>query len=114
MADFSGDEEFERARELQFVRSVHAAVTVTFQRVAFGPPHEVYIVLSRELRIRGIDPDPQAVYAAAHQISEGREPAVIAPGRGRRRRETPPSGDDRALDEGLCASRRLGLPPTTR
>lgn len=114
MPDFSGDEAFERENELQFLRSVHAAVSVTFRRAAFGPPHEVYILLSRELRSRGIEPDQQAIYAAAHQISDGREPPVIAPGTGRRRRDTPARrGGDAALDDGRSAGQRLGLPPTT-
>lgn len=113
MPGFSGDEQFERANELWFLRSVHAATSAAFQQAAFRPPHEVYIVLARELESRGIEPDPRAVYAAAHRISNGRQPPIVAPGQGRRRREVPGSTEsDTDTGQGSCASRRLGLPPT--
>ncbi|MGH3386000.1 MAG: hypothetical protein ACRDO1_15600 [Nocardioidaceae bacterium] len=97
-------EEFEREKELQFLRSVHAAATAAYDLAAYGSPQEVYLVLARELRNRGIDPDPKAVFAAAHQISEGRQPPILRPGTGRRRRELPST-----ISPGSSASERLGL-----
>ncbi|MPZ95393.1 MAG: hypothetical protein GEU96_10905 [Propionibacteriales bacterium] len=89
MSDFSRDEEFQREWERQYLRSVHAAASVAFERAAWQPAHEVYALLATELRRRGIEPDPQALYSAANLISRGRRPAILQPGTGRRRRQSP-------------------------
>ena len=63
-----------------YVASVRTAVQRTFDIAARRPAHEVYVVLSEELRRRGIEPEPDAVFEGARLISQGRRPAVLQQG----------------------------------
>jgi hypothetical protein len=77
MPDYSREDEFQRESENQFVQSVRAATAVAFEQAAWQPPENAYAILAAELRERGIDPEPDAVYTAATLISRGVEPAVL-------------------------------------
>lgn len=75
-----GDDDFRDEWDRHFVRSVRKATQRTYELAAWRPPHEVYGVLAEELRRRGIDPDPEAVFEGARLISRGRRPAVLRAG----------------------------------
>ncbi len=60
-----------------FDKAVYAAADHAYRTCAFQEPHKVYLVLAEELRRRGIDPDPEAVFEGARLISQGRKPAVL-------------------------------------
>jgi hypothetical protein len=77
MPDYSREDEFQRESENQFVQSVRAATAIAFDQAAWQPPENVYAILASELRERGIDPEPDAVYTAATLISRGIKPAVL-------------------------------------
>lgn len=77
MHDNSHEEHFQRESERQFLRSVREATAVAFEEAAWKPPENAYMTLARELRERGIDPEPDAVYTAAMLISRGVKPAVL-------------------------------------
>jgi hypothetical protein len=74
---FVGRVDFRDQWDHYYVDSVRKAAQHTFDVAARRPPHEVYLILSEELRQRGIDPDPEAVFEGARLISEGRKPAVL-------------------------------------
>ena len=71
------ESEFLAEGERQYVASVRRAVEETFDAAAYRPVEETYGVLVRELRRRGVEPDPAAVYDGALLISRGRKPAVL-------------------------------------
>jgi len=60
-----------------FVGSVRDAAQRAFEVGSGRPAHEVYGVLSEELRRRGIEPEPDAVFEGARLISRGRKPPVL-------------------------------------
>jgi hypothetical protein len=60
-----------------FVGSVRDAAQRAFEVGSGRPAHEVYGVLSEELRRRGIEPEPDAVFEGAMLISRGRRPPVL-------------------------------------
>ena len=60
-----------------FVGSVRDAAQRAFEVGSGRPAHEVYGVLSEELRRRGIEPEPDAVFEGAMLISSGRKPPVV-------------------------------------
>lgn len=86
MCDYSRDEDFARERDYQYLRSVHAAAAAAYERAAGRRVDEAYTALAGELQQRGIEPDPEAVYAGATLISRGEKPPILRPGGGRRRR----------------------------
>jgi hypothetical protein len=77
MPDYGRDQEFELESERQFRLSVRAATQVAFDRAAWQPPENVYAVLATQLRQRGIDPEPDAIYSGATLISRGVKPAIL-------------------------------------
>lgn len=77
MDEYSPEAHFQRESERQFRRSVREATAVAFEEAAWKEPENAYMILARELRERGIDPDPDAVYTAATLISRGIKPAVL-------------------------------------
>lgn len=80
------DDAFKREWEHHYLRSVYAATSAAFERTAGGTPEAAYVALAVELRERGIEVDGDAVYQAAMLISRGQQPAILKPGRGRRKR----------------------------
>lgn len=68
---------FGTQREREFVASVRRAAQRTFDQAAYLPADQMYSVLSAELRRRGIEPDPEAVYEGALLISRGKKPRVL-------------------------------------
>lgn len=72
-----GVSEFRAEWERHYVASVRKAVQRTFDVAAWRPPHEVYTILSEELRRHGVEPEPEAVFEGAMLISQGRKPAVL-------------------------------------
>lgn len=60
-----------------FVGSVRDAAQRAFEVGSGRPAHEVYGVLSEELRRRGIEPEPDAVFEGAMLISRGHKPPVL-------------------------------------
>lgn len=105
MPDYSRDEDFHREWDYHYLRSVHAAAATAFERAAWRPAEEAYMVLATALREHGIDPDPAAVYAGAALISRGEKPPILrpAPGRGKRSRRasetSSPSGREGHVPE---------------
>jgi hypothetical protein len=77
---------FNREWERHYVRSVYAATAATFDRRAGDAPERAYVTLAIELRDRGIEVDPDAVYTAAMLISRGKQPAILKHEPGRRKR----------------------------
>lgn len=75
-----GVSDFRDQWDRHYVASVRTAVQRTFDIAAWRPAHEVYVVLSEELRRRGIEPEPDAVFEGARLISQGRRPAVLQQG----------------------------------
>lgn len=71
------DATFRVLRDREFVASVRRAAQAAFDRAAYLPAEQVYSVLAKELRRRGIDPDPDAVYEGAVLISQGKKPPVL-------------------------------------
>lgn len=68
---------FESAWERHYDSAVRAAAEHTFRTCANQGIQRVYLVLAEELRRRGIDPEPDAVFEGARLISSGRKPAVL-------------------------------------
>lgn len=97
MTDYSRDQDFRREWDYHYLRSVHEATSVAFERAAWKSVDEVYVVLATELRKRGIHPDSDAVFAGATLISRGKQPAILKPGTGRRRRLDAPPLQQRPL-----------------
>jgi hypothetical protein len=60
-----------------YVASVRNAAQTTFDTAAGSPLQEVFLVLTDELRRRGIEPDPEAVFDGALLISRRIRPAVL-------------------------------------
>jgi hypothetical protein len=77
MPDYGRDQEFELESERQFRLSVRAATQVAFDQAAWQPPENVYALLATQLRQRGIDPEPDAIYTGATLISRGVKPAIL-------------------------------------
>jgi len=69
--------DFRAEWERHYVASVRKAVQRTYDIAAWLPPHEVYAILSDELRRHGVEPEPDAVFEGAMLISRGRKPAVL-------------------------------------
>ena len=61
----------------RFVEFVREAASVAYSTAAGQPTHEVYVLLTSELKQRGIYPDPPAVLAAAKLISRRMKPPVL-------------------------------------
>jgi hypothetical protein len=72
-----GVSEFRDQWDRHYVASVRNAAQRAYEVASGRPAHEVYVVLSEELRQRGIDPEPDAVFEGAMLISKGRKPAVL-------------------------------------
>lgn len=72
-----GHIDFRREWERHYVSSVRAAAQTAFDQAVGRPLPEVYSVLTEELRRRGVEPDPDAVFDGALLISRGRKPAVL-------------------------------------
>jgi hypothetical protein len=72
-----GGSDFEAEWNRLFVQSVRNATQRAFERAAYLPAHEAFVVLAEELTARGIEPEPAAVYEGAPLISRGRKPAVL-------------------------------------
>ena len=68
---------FGAQREREFVESVRRTAQRTFDQAAYLPADQIYSVLAAELRRRGIEPDPEAVYEGALVISPGKKPRVL-------------------------------------
>lgn len=64
-------------QDRQYVESVRRAAQRAFDTAAYLAAEDVYRVLTTQLRLRGIEPDPDAVYEGAMLISRGRKPAVL-------------------------------------
>jgi hypothetical protein len=75
--DYRHDENFRYAQDRLFEYSVLRATEETYFQTAWRPEGEVYAALASSLDRRGIDPDPDAVRAAAELISRGRRPSVL-------------------------------------
>jgi hypothetical protein len=60
-----------------YVESVRRATQRAYDGAAWQSPQEVYSVLAEELRGRGIEPEPDAVFEGAMLISRGVKPAVL-------------------------------------
>lgn len=72
-----GSDVFEREWDRHFVASVRRAVERTYELAVGLPPEVAYGILTEELRRRGIDPEPDAVFDGALLISRGERPAVL-------------------------------------
>lgn len=72
-----GVTDFREEWERHYVASVRMAAQRTFDIAAWRPPHEVYAILTEELRRHGVEPEPDAVFEGALLISQGRKPAVL-------------------------------------
>jgi hypothetical protein len=70
--------EYEQAWDAHYVRAVRAATEATFRACVNKEVPDVYLALAGELRRRGIEPEPEAVYDGAVLISRGRRPAVLS------------------------------------
>jgi len=86
LGDLSDQDEFDRAWDTHFLRSVYAAASAAYERTAGAAPETAYVALAVELRERGIEPDRDAIYAAALMISRGEQPAILRPSNGRHKR----------------------------
>ena len=73
MSNCDFDEEWDR----HYVMAVRHAAQRAYDRAAWLPVHEVYLVLAQELLSRGITPEPDAVFDGARLISRGRKPRVL-------------------------------------
>lgn len=80
------DNKFDQQWDHQYLRSVYAATSAAFERTAGGTPEMAYVALAVELRERGIEPERDVLFSAAMLISQGRQPAILRPGTGRRKR----------------------------
>ena len=69
--------DFRAEWERHYVASVRKATQRAYDLAAWLPPHEVYTILSEELRQHGVEPEPEAVFEGAMLISQGRKPAVL-------------------------------------
>jgi hypothetical protein len=72
-----GEGDFRDEWDRHYVISVRKAAQTTFDTAAGSPLHEVFLLLTEELRRRGVEPDPAAVFDGALLISRGRRPAVL-------------------------------------
>lgn len=70
--------DFRNEWDRHYVMAVRHAAQRTYERAAWRPPHEVYLVLAQELEARGITPEPDAVFDGARLISQGRRPRVLS------------------------------------
>lgn len=73
MSNSDFDDEWDR----HYVMAVRHAAQRTYDRAAWLPAQEVYLVLAEELLSRGITPEPDAVFDGARLISQGREPRAL-------------------------------------
>lgn len=71
------DLDFQDTWDHHYVVSVRKATQRAYDRAARQAPEEVYGVLAEELRRRGVEPEPDAVYDGAMLISRGKKPAVL-------------------------------------
>ena len=85
LGDLNNHDDFNRAWDVHFLRSVYAATSAAYERTAGGTPEMAYVALAVELRDRGIEPDREAIYTAAMLISRGEQPAILRQGNGRHR-----------------------------
>jgi hypothetical protein len=72
-----GERDFRDEWDQHYVTSVRNAAEKTFETAAGSPLQEVFLVLTEELRRRGVEPEPGAVFDGALLISRGRKPAVL-------------------------------------
>lgn len=77
MVDEVTESDFQDEWDRRYLQSVRRATQRTFDLAAWQSPQEVYGVLTEELRRRGIDPEPDAVFEGAMLISRGIRPAVL-------------------------------------
>lgn len=77
MVDGMAGHDFENQWQHHYVASVRRATQRAYDRAAWQAPQEVYGVLAEELRRRGVDPEPDAVFEGARLISRGVKPAVL-------------------------------------
>lgn len=67
--------------------SLAEAVAAAYEASAGLAPERAFVCLAWELELRGVDPDPAAIFDAAQLISRGQcPPTTWAPVRGRRRK----------------------------
>jgi hypothetical protein len=71
------DSDFQDEWGRHYVESVRRATQRAYDVAAWRSPEEVFSVLAEELRRRGIEPDPEAVFHSALLISRGMKPAVL-------------------------------------
>jgi hypothetical protein len=77
MVDEVGTSDFQDEWDRNYLGSVRRATQRAYDLAAWQEPQVVYCVLAEELRRRGIDPDPDAVFEGAMLISRGRKPAAL-------------------------------------
>ena len=92
--------------------SVRAALLRTWDQCAGGDLLEAFMVLSQELRTRGIYPEPGPVFDWAVEISRGKEVAVLGPELTRRPVGAPRAGRRRAeVSDDVPTAHPEGLRP---
>jgi hypothetical protein len=72
-----GVSDFRGEWDHHYVASVRRAAQTTLETAAGSLLHEVFLVLTEELRRRGVEPESGAVFDGALLISQGRTPAVL-------------------------------------
>jgi hypothetical protein len=72
-----GESDFRHEWDHHYVTSVRNAAQTAFETAAGAPLPEVFLRLTEELRRRGVEPEPSAVFDGALLISQGRKPAVL-------------------------------------
>jgi hypothetical protein len=68
---------FQARWEEHYERAVRAATQAAYSQKAGYPLDQVYMALADELRQRGIEPEPDAVFEGARLISAHRKPRVL-------------------------------------